>query len=87
MPKINFVLLQRAVRRDYAALGTPISQTVADRIVEDTINDGLFQQWLTQIDEYDADRGLTDIDGHTDTTAKQAIMRTLRAQHKQEAAA
>lgn len=81
MPEINFGQLRRAVQADYAALGTPISKREAELITSSTINEGNFKQWLASIDQDDADHGLTDIDGHSDTTARAAIKRALRAHY------
>lgn len=84
MPEINFGELRRVVQEEYAALGRPLSKRKADQIVQATINDGYFKQWLADIDQHDAERGLTDLDAHSDTTGRRAIMRALRAQYEYE---
>lgn len=87
MPEINVFQLRRTLQADYAQQGERLSSKQADRLLAEAFNDATFKQWLAQIDEYDFERGLTDIGGHSDTTGRQAIMRVLRAQHKQETAA
>lgn len=80
MPKINFSALRRSLQADYALRGEHLSKREADKIVADTLADGEFQEWLAAIDATDLEELKTIGEFHTDTTARRAIQRVLRAQ-------
>lgn len=91
MPEISFVALRRAVQQEYAALGHKVSSRKAEQIAGHALQSAQFKRWMDEIDQYDADRGLTDHNPHSDTTARRAIQKVIRElfdqQQKEQAAA
>ena len=74
MPEFGFMDLTRMIRQESAVLGIKISS----RRTAQLAGHSLFTRALERLDAEDAARGLTDLDQHSDATARIAIQRVLR---------
>lgn len=80
MPEINFLQLVRLIREESACLGHPLSKNEARRFAGHAVRSAEFAKWCREIDAEDAAEFGQDHDPHSDTTARKAIRRALRAQ-------
>lgn len=80
MSEINFLQLVRVIREESACLGHPMSKREATRQAGKAIQDEKFKTWCAQIDAGDVAELGSIAEHHSDTTARKAIRRYLRAQ-------
>lgn len=80
MPEIDFLALVRFIREESASLGHPLSKNEARRCAGYAVRSAEFEKWCREIDEHDALEFGEDHNPHSDTTARKAIRRALRAQ-------
>lgn len=87
MPEISFLELVRLIRSEAACMGHPMPKNEARRFAGLAVRSAEFKKWCAEIDQHDAEHGLTDLNAHSDTTARRAIQRALRAMFNQQAVA
>ena len=79
MPENSFVALKDRVKEEAALMGQHCSDRMAKNIAR--------MVWNAGVDQRDAADGLTDLNTHSDPTAREAIRRALNAFFDQAVAA